>query len=90
MTQQIDNLSRLINKYSYRFGVQDLLVLDLKNELNKLQLKQDRLIFSRHHSIQYDTAGKVEKLTSQSSLTNVKLGYIRSSLDQWTQLQFDQ
>ena len=33
MNHQMDNLSRLINKYANRFGEQDLLVLDLKKEM---------------------------------------------------------
>jgi len=32
MNHQMDNLSRLINKYATRFGEQDLLVIELKNE----------------------------------------------------------
>jgi len=62
MTQQMDNLLRLINKYSNRFGEKDLLVMDLKKEMTKLQFKQDRLIISRHLSTQSDGAAKAKKL----------------------------
>ncbi len=68
MTHQIDNLSRLINKYSDRFGAQDLLVLDLKKEMSNLQLKQDRLIFSRQLSIQSDSAGKANRSLDDRSI----------------------
>ena len=61
MTQQMDNLLRLINKYSNRVGEKDLLVMDLKKEMTKLQFKQDRLIFSRHLSTQSDGAAKAKK-----------------------------
>ena len=54
MNHQMDNLSRLINKYSNRFGEHDILVLDLKKEMTNLQLRQDRLIFSRQLAIQLD------------------------------------
>ena len=54
MNHQMDNLSRLINKYSNRFGEQDILVLDLKKEMTNLQLRQDRLIFSRQLATQLD------------------------------------
>ena len=40
MTHHLDNLSRLINKYSMRFGEQDPMVLDLKKDLIELQLKE--------------------------------------------------
>jgi len=40
MNHQQRNLLRLINKYSVRFGEQDLLVLDLKKEVIELQLRQ--------------------------------------------------
>lgn len=63
MTLQMNNLSRLINKYSHRFGAQDLLVLDLKKEMSLLQSKQEGLIFSRQFSIQSDRAGKAKKLS---------------------------
>jgi hypothetical protein len=58
MNHQMDNLSRLINKYSNRFGEQDILVLDLKKEMTNLQLRQDRLIFSRQLAIQLDLPDK--------------------------------
>ena len=54
MNHQMDNLSRLINKYASRFGEQDLLVLDLKKEMTDLKSKQERLIFSRQNAIQID------------------------------------
>jgi hypothetical protein len=54
MNHQMDNLSRLINKYANRFGEQDLLVLDLKKEMTELKLKQEHLIFSRQLAIQLD------------------------------------
>ena len=40
MNHQHNNLLRLINKYSVRFGEQDPLVLDLKKEVIDLQLRQ--------------------------------------------------
>ena len=40
MNHQQRNLLRLINKYSVRFGEQDLLVLDLKKEVIEFQLRQ--------------------------------------------------
>ncbi len=61
MTQQMDNLLRLINKYSNRFGEKDLLVMDLKKEMTKLQFKQNRLIISRHRLTQSDGAGKAKE-----------------------------
>ena len=61
MTHQINNLSRLINKYSNRFGEQDILVLDLKNEMTHLQLRQDRLLFSRGIAIQLGQTDKSKK-----------------------------
>ena len=40
MNHQQRNLLRLINKYSVRFGWHDPLVLNLKNEVIDLQLRQ--------------------------------------------------
>jgi len=40
MNNQLDNLLRLINKYSTRFGEQDPLVMDLKKEVTKIQSKK--------------------------------------------------
>ena len=40
MNHQQDNLLRLINKYSVRFGEHDPLVLNLKKEVIDLQLRQ--------------------------------------------------
>jgi hypothetical protein len=40
MNHQQNNLLRLINKYSVRYGEQDPLVLDLKREVIELQLRQ--------------------------------------------------
>ncbi len=45
MNHQQNNLLQLINKYSVRFGEQDPLVLDLKKEVIKLQLRQINLSF---------------------------------------------
>ena len=47
MNHQQRNLLRLINKYSVRFGEQDLLVLDLKKEVIELQLRQSQPIVFR-------------------------------------------
>jgi hypothetical protein len=44
MNHQMDNLSRLINKYANRFGEQDLLVIELKKERTNLKVKQERLV----------------------------------------------
>lgn len=51
MTNQMDNLSRLINKYSNRFGPQDLLVLDLKKELTNLHLKQSEFKYELQNGL---------------------------------------
>ena len=40
MNHQQDNLLRLINKYSVRFGEHDPLVLNLKKEVTDLYLRQ--------------------------------------------------
>jgi len=40
MNHQLNNLLRLINKYSVRLGEQDPLVLVLKKEVIDLQLRQ--------------------------------------------------
>ena len=45
MNHQNDNLLRLINKYSVRYGEQDPLVLDLNKEVIELQLRQVSLSF---------------------------------------------
>jgi len=45
MHHQQDNLLRLINKYSLRYGEQDPLVLELKKEVIELQLRQINLSF---------------------------------------------
>jgi hypothetical protein len=47
MNHQQRNLLRLINKYSVRFGEQDLLVLDLKKEVIDLQLRQRQSMVPR-------------------------------------------
>lgn len=47
MNHQQDNLLRLINKYSLRFGEHDPLVLDLKKEVIDLQSRQGQPIVSR-------------------------------------------
>ena len=47
MNHQNDNLLRLINKYSVRYGEQDLLVLELKKEVIELQLRQSQPIVFR-------------------------------------------
>jgi hypothetical protein len=47
MNNQLDNLLRLINKYSTRFGEQDPLVMDLKKEVTKIQCKKKQLIVHR-------------------------------------------
>jgi hypothetical protein len=47
MNHQQDNLLRLINKYSLRFGEHDPLVLDLKKEVIDLQSRQGKPIVSR-------------------------------------------
>ena len=60
MNQQMDNLSRLINKYSNRYGEQDIMVLDLKKEMTHLQLRRDRLTFSHHIAVQLDRTDKVK------------------------------
>jgi hypothetical protein len=60
MNQQMDNLSRLINKYSNRYGEQDILVLDLKKEMTHLQLRRDRLTFSHQIAVQLDRTDKVK------------------------------
>ena len=44
---QQDNLLRLINKYSVRFGEHDPLVLNLKKEVFDLQLRQRQPIVLR-------------------------------------------
>ena len=62
----MDNLSRLINKYSNRFGEQDFLVLNLKQELAKLQLNQDRLVFSRPFAFQFDQTDQEENYKKES------------------------
>ena len=54
MNHQQDNLLRLINKYSVRFGEQDPLVLDLKRELIELQLRQMQPIVPRSLLFQSD------------------------------------
>jgi hypothetical protein len=64
MNHQMDNLSRLINKYANRFGEQDLLVLDLKKEMTELKLKQERLIFSRQLAIQLDLTERANCLNN--------------------------
>ena len=60
MNQQVDNLSRLINKYSNRYGEQDSLVLDLKKEITNLQLRRDRMMFSHQIAVQLDRTDKVK------------------------------
>ncbi len=47
MNHQQDNLLRLINKYSLRFGEHDPLVLDLKKEVIDLQSRQGQPIVFR-------------------------------------------
>jgi hypothetical protein len=47
MNNQLDNLLRLINKYSTRFGEQDPLVMDLKKEVTVIQPKKKQLIVHR-------------------------------------------
>jgi len=47
MNNQLDNLLRLINKYSTRFGEQDPLVMDLKKEVTLIQFKKKQLIVHR-------------------------------------------
>ena len=47
MNHQQDNLLRLINKYSVRFGEHDPLVLNLKKEVFDLQLRQRQPIVLR-------------------------------------------
>jgi len=47
MHHQNDNLLRLINKYSLRYGEHDPLVLDLKREVIELQLRQRQPIVLR-------------------------------------------
>ena len=47
MNHRQDNLLRLINKYSARFGEQDPLVLDLKREVTDLHLRQTQPIVPR-------------------------------------------
>jgi hypothetical protein len=64
MNHQMDNLSRLINKYANRFGEQDLLVLDLKKEMTELKLKQERLIISRQLAIQLDLTERANCLNN--------------------------
>ena len=54
MNHQQDNLLRLINKYSVRFGEQDPLVLDLKKEVIELQLRQMQPIVPRSLLFQSD------------------------------------
>lgn len=61
MNQQMDNLSRLINKYSNRYGEQDSLVLDLKKEITNLELRRDRMMFSHQIAVQLDRTDKVKK-----------------------------
>ena len=61
MNQQVDNLSRLINKYSNRYGEQDSLVLDLKKEITNLELRRDRMMFSHQIAVQMDRTDKVKK-----------------------------
>ena len=60
MNHQMDNLSRLINKYSNRYGEQDILVLDLKKEITNLQLRRDRMMFSHQIAVQLDRTDKVK------------------------------
>ena len=47
MNHQQNNLLRLINKYSVRFGEHDPLVLVLKKEVIDLQLRQSQPIVLR-------------------------------------------
>ena len=47
MNHQQDNLLRLINKYSARFGELDPLVLDLKREVTDFHLRQTQPIVPR-------------------------------------------
>ena len=54
MNHQQDNLLRLINKYSVRFGEQDPLVLDLKKEVIELLLRQKQTIVPRSLLFQSD------------------------------------
>ncbi len=54
MNHQQDNLLRLINKYSVRFGEQDPLVLDLKKEVIELLLRQKQPIVPRSLLFQSD------------------------------------
>ena len=61
MNKQVDNLSRLINKYSNRYGEQDSLVLDLKKEITNLELRRDRMMFSHQIAVQLDRTDKVKK-----------------------------
>jgi hypothetical protein len=61
MNQQVDNLSRLINKYSNRYGEQDSLVLDLKKEITNLELRRDRMMFSHQIAVQLNRTDKVKK-----------------------------
>ena len=54
MNYQQDNLLRLINKYSVRYGEQDPLVLDLKKEVIELLLRQKQPIVPRSLLFQSD------------------------------------
>jgi len=54
MNHQQDNLLRLINKYSVRFGEQDPLVLDLKKEVKDIYLRQKQPIVHRSLLFQSD------------------------------------
>ena len=54
MNHQQDNLLRLINKYSVRYGEQDPLVLDLKKEVIELLLRQKQTIVPRSLLFQSD------------------------------------
>ena len=54
MNHQQDNLLRLINKYSVRFGEQDPVVLDLKKEVIELLLRQKQPIVPRSLLFQSD------------------------------------
>ena len=54
MNHQQDNLLRLINKYSVRYGEQDPLVLDFKKEVIELLLRQKQPIVPRSLLFQSD------------------------------------
>jgi len=64
MNHQMDNLSRLINKYATRFGEQDLLVIELKNERTNLKVKRERLVCSRQLAFQLEQKDRANFLNN--------------------------